>query len=201
VKINSARFVKSATRPAEFPRDQRPEIAFCGRSNIGKSSLLNTLTNAHGLARTSSSPGRTQTINFFLVDERLYFVDLPGYGYAKVPKAVKETWGTMIEGYLQNRDPLKLALMLVDSRIPPVESDMIMKRWLDHHRIPNAVVLTKTDKISRNQLNQALRTSAETLNTKEIIPFSAVTGSGKDAILTRIQTALDHFPQRGGTGR
>jgi GTP-binding protein len=153
---------------------------------------LNTLTKVQGLARTSSSPGRTQTINFFLVDERLYFVDLPGYGYATVPKAVKETWGEMIEGYLQNRDQLTLALMLVDCRIPPAESDMIMKRWLDHHHIPNAVVLTKTDKISRNQLNQALRTSAETLNTKEIIPFSAVTGSGRDVILTRIEAAIDH---------
>ena len=192
MKISSARFVKSATRPAEFPRDQRPEIAFCGRSNIGKSSLLNTLTKAHGLARTSSSPGRTQTINFFLIDERFYFVDLPGYGYAKVPKAVKESWGAMIENYLQDRNQLKLALMLVDSRMPPVESDMMMKQWLDHHRIPNAVVLTKTDKISRNQLNQALRTGAQTLNTKEIIPFSAVTGSGKDAILSRIRAAIDH---------
>jgi GTP-binding protein len=195
VKISSARFVKSATRPAEFPRDQRPEIAFCGRSNIGKSSLLNTLTKAHGLARTSSSPGRTQTINFFLIDERFYFVDLPGYGYAKVPMAIKEGWGAMIEHYLQDRNQLKLALMLVDSRIAPVESDMLMKRWLDHHRIPNAVVLTKTDKISRNQLNQALRTSAQTLNTKEIIPFSAVTGSGRDDILTRIEAALDHPTQ------
>jgi len=192
VKISSARFVKSATRPAEFPRDQRPEIAFCGRSNIGKSSLLNTLTKAHGLARTSSSPGRTQTINFFLIDERFYFVDLPGYGYAKVPKAIKESMGAMIEDYLQDRNQLKLALMLVDSRMAPAESDMTMKHWLDHQRIPNAVVLTKTDKISRNQLNQALRTSAQTLNTKEIIPFSAVTGSGRDVILTRIEAAIDH---------
>jgi GTP-binding protein len=195
VKISSARFVKSATRPAEFPRDQRPEIAFCGRSNIGKSSLLNTLTKAHGLARTSSSPGRTQTINFFLIDERFYFVDLPGYGYAKVPKAIKESMGAMIEDYLQDRNQLKLALMLVDSRMAPAESDMTMKHWLDHQRIPNAVVLTKTDKISRNQLNQALRTSAQTLNTKEIIPFSAVTGSGRDLILTRIEAAIDITPQ------
>jgi len=195
VKISSARFVKSATRPDEFPRDQRPEIAFCGRSNIGKSSLLNTLTNAHGLARTSSSPGRTQTINFFLIDERMYFVDLPGYGYARVPKAIKSTWGAMIEGYLGNREQLKLTLMLVDSRMPPTESDVLMKQWLDHHRIPNAMILTKADKISRNQLNQALRTGAKTLSTKEIIPFSAVTGSGKDEILTRIRTAIDHIPQ------
>jgi GTP-binding protein len=157
--------------------------------------LLNTLTNAHGLARTSSSPGRTQTINFFLIDDRMYFVDLPGYGYAKVPKAVKENWGAMIEDYLRARDQLKLALMLVDSRMPPTESDTRMKGWLDHYRIPNSVVLTKTDKISRSQLNLALRTSAETLNTKEIIPFSAVTGFGKDAILTRIRTAIDHIPQ------
>jgi GTP-binding protein len=193
--ISSARFVKSATRPDDFPRDQRPEIAFCGRSNIGKSSLLNTLTNTHGLARTSASPGRTQTINFFLVDDRTYFVDLPGYGFAKVPKAVKENWGAMIEGYLRDRRQLKLALMLVDSRMPPMDSDVVMKQWLDHHGIPNAVVLTKIDKISHNQLNQALRTSVQKLRTKEIVPFSAVTGSGKDQILTRIRAAIDHIPQ------
>jgi GTP-binding protein len=195
VKISSARFVKSATRPDDFPRDQRPEIAFCGRSNIGKSSLLNTLTNSRGLARTSSSPGRTQTINFFMVDDSMYFVDLPGYGYAKVPKAVKEGWGAMIEGYLHHRRQLKLALMLVDSRMPPLDSDITMKAWLDHHHIPNAVVLTKIDKISKNQLNQALRTSAQLLKTKEIIPFSAVTGFGKEQLLTRIRAALDHIPQ------
>jgi len=195
VKISSARFVKSATQPDDFPRDQRPEIAFCGRSNIGKSSLLNTLTDTHRLARTSSSPGRTQTINFFLINDRIYFVDLPGYGYAKAPKVVKEKWGGMIEGYLRDRKQLKLAVMLIDSRMPPMDSDMMMKEWLDHHGIPNAVVLTKIDKISRNQLNQALRTGARTLNTKEIIPFSAVTHSGKNEILARIRTAVDHIPQ------
>lgn len=191
VKISSARFVKSAQRPEDFPRDRRPEIAFCGRSNIGKSSLLNTLTNSRGLARTSSSPGRTQTINFFLINERMYFVDLPGYGYAKVSKSVKEGWGEMVEGYMVERDQLKLSLMLVDSRMPPTESDVVMKQWLDHNQIPNAVVLTKSDKISKNQLDQALRKGAETLNTKEIIPFSAVTGDGKDEILTRIRAAID----------
>ena len=157
--------------------------------------MLNTLTNVKGLARTSSAPGRTQTINFFLIDERFYFVDLPGYGYAEVSKAVKEKWGAMIEAYLRRRDALKLALMLIDSRMPPTESDVIMKQWLDHHGIPNAVVLTKIDKISRNQLNQALRNSAKTLNLKEIIPFSAVTASGKDQILARIRAAIDHIPQ------
>jgi GTP-binding protein len=125
----------------------------------------------------------------------MYFVDLPGYGYAKVSKSVRESWGETIEAYLQHRKQLKLALLLVDSRMPPTDSDVVMKRWLDHQRIPNAVVLTKIDKISKNQLNQALRTGAQTLNTKEIIPFSAVTGSGKDQLLTRIRAAIDHIPQ------
>jgi GTP-binding protein len=190
VKISSARFVKSAKQADDFPRDQKPEIAFCGRSNIGKSTLLNTLTNAHGLARTSSTPGRTQMINFFLINDRMYFVDLPGYGYARVSKSVREGWGAMIENYFLDRKQLKLAVMLVDSRMPPTESDTIMKQWFDHHGIPSAVVLTKVDKISKSQLTQALRTSAVNLNTKEIIPFSAVTKLGKDEILSRIEAAI-----------
>lgn len=125
----------------------------------------------------------------------MYFVDLPGYGYAKVSKAVKEQWGPMIEGYFRDRKCLKLALMLVDSRMPPTDSDILMKNWLNHHAIPNAVVLTKTDKISRNQLNQTLRTSVQALKTKEIFPFSAVTGFGKEQLLARIRAAIDHIPQ------
>ena len=120
----------------------------------------------------------------------MYFVDLPGYGYAKVAKRERDTWGEMVEGYLGTRKELKLALMLVDCRIPPMESDRIMKEWLDHYNIPNAIVLTKTDKLSKNQLNKALRISAETLQTKEIIAFSAVTGFGKDAVLDRIRGAI-----------
>lgn len=132
-------------------------------------------------------------LNFFLVNEKtenMYFVDLPGYGYAKVAKSVRDTWGEMVEGYLSGREQLKLTLMLVDCRIPPTESDRIMKEWLDHHGIPNAVVLTKTDKLSKNQLNQALRTSAQLLKTKETIAFSAVTGVGKDTILKIISEAI-----------
>ena len=194
MRISSARFVKSARQPDDFPHDRRPEIAFCGRSNIGKSSLLNALTNSRGLARTSSTPGRTQTINFFLIDERIYFVDLPGYGYAKVSKSIRDTWGGMVEDYFVGRVELKLALMLVDCRIPPTKSDKTMKEWLDHHRIPNAVVLMKTDKLSKNQLNQALRTSASLLKTKETIAFSAVTGLGKDAVLAKIREAIAQDP-------
>ena len=190
MRISSARFVKSAKQPDDFPHDQRPEIVFCGRSNIGKSSLLNALTNSRGLARTSSTPGRTQTINFFLVDERTYFVDLPGYGYANVSKTTRNSWGRMIETYLTGRKELKLVLMLVDCRIPPTESDRMLKEWLDHNGIPNAVVLTKADKLSKNQLTKALRTSAEILKTKETIAFSAITGFGKDAVLARIREAV-----------
>jgi GTP-binding protein len=194
VRISSARFVKSAKQANDFPKDRKPEIAFCGRSNSGKSSLLNALTNSQGLARTSSSPGRTQLINFFLVDQQTYYVDLPGYGYAKVPKGIRDTWGEMVEGYLRNREPLKLAIMLVDSRIPPTDSDQTMKGWLDHFGIPNLIVLTKSDKISRNELTKALKTCADTLQTKEIIAFSAITGFGKDAVLKKIRDAIDHKP-------
>ncbi|PYS19679.1 MAG: YihA family ribosome biogenesis GTP-binding protein [Acidobacteria bacterium] len=194
MKISSARFMKSTTRPDDFPRDQRPEIAFCGRSNVGKSSLLNTLTNVRGLARTSSTPGRTQTINFFVINESMYFVDLPGYGYAKVSKTVRESWGPMIEDYLRNREQLNLAVMIVDSRMAPTDSDVMMKQWLDRCRIPTTVVLTKTDKISNNQLHQALRQGTQILDTKEIIAFSAVTGAGKDAILARISAATTSDP-------
>jgi GTP-binding protein len=194
VRISSARFVKSAKLASDFPKDKKPEIAFCGRSNSGKSSLLNALTNSQGLARTSSTPGRTQLINFFLVDGQTYYVDLPGYGYAKVPKGIRDTWGEMIENYLRNREPLKLAIMLVDSRIPPTDSDRTMKEWLDHFGIPNLVVLTKSDKISRNEMTKAVRKCAETLQTKEIIAFSAITGFGKDAVLKKIRDAIDHKP-------
>jgi GTP-binding protein len=193
VRISSARFVKSAKQANDFPKDRKPEIAFCGRSNSGKSSLLNALTNSQGLARTSSSPGRTQLINFFLVGQT-YYVDLPGYGYAKVPKGIRDTWGEMIEGYLRNREPLKLAIMLVDSRIPPTDSDQTMKGWLDHFGIPNLIVLTKSDKISRNELTKALKIGAETLQTKEIIAFSAITGFGKEEVLKKIRDAIDHKP-------
>jgi GTP-binding protein len=194
VRTSSARFVKSAKQANDFPKDRIPEIAFCGRSNSGKSSLLNALTNSHGLARTSSSPGRTQLINFFLVDGETYYVDLPGYGYAKVPKGIRDTFGQMVESYLQNREPLKLAIMLVDSRMPPTVSDQVMKEWLDHFGIPNLIVLTKSDKISRNELTKALKTCATTLQTKEIIAFSAITGFGKEAILKKIRDAIDHTP-------
>ena len=190
MRISSARFVKSARQPDDFPHDKRPEVAFCGRSNIGKSSLLNALTDSRGLARTSSTPGRTQTINFFLVNEKIYFVDLPGYGYARVSKTTRDSLGQMIESYLTGSKQLKLALMLVDCRIPPTESDRLMKEWLDHLGIPNAVVLTKADKLSKTQLSKQLKVTAEYLGSRELVPYSSETGLGRDKVWAEIQKAV-----------
>jgi GTP-binding protein len=190
VRVSSARFIKSARKRADFPRDQLQEIAFIGRSNVGKSRLLNAVANLGGLARISRSPGRTQIINFYSINDRLYFVDLPGYGYAKVPKKVQSSWKHMVEGYLRDRVQLRLALLLVDCRIAPTPDDVLMKEWLDYYNIDNAVVLTKADKISRNRLLQSVKGAKDTLGTDELIPFSAVTGLGRNSILKRIQTAV-----------
>ena len=186
MKVSSARFIKSTQKQADFPRDQLKEIAFIGRSNVGKSSLLNALANLGKLARISRSPGRTQTINFYSINDNLYFVDLPGYGYAKVPKQIQTTWKNMVEGYLQDRPQLKLALLLVDCRIPPTQNDILMKEWLDHYRIENIVILTKSDKLSRNQLIQSVKRAETTLRTDGLIPFSAVTRLGKKETLNKI---------------
>lgn len=190
MKDSSVRFVKSAFEQADFPRDQLSEIAFAGRSNVGKSRLLNTLVGSRGLARISSSPGRTQAINFFRVGDGACFVDLPGYGYAKAPKEIRERWKGLVESYLANRPQLRLVLLLVDSRIAPTPGDVMLKQWLDHYGIEHVVVLTKADKLSRSQLLRSASRARETLETDELIPFSAVTGLGKKAILDRIQTTI-----------
>ncbi len=152
--------------------------------------MLNALANLGKLARISRSPGRTQTINFYFINDSFYFVDLPGYGYAKVPKKIQATWRDMVEGYLRDRPQLRLALLLIDCRIPPTSDDILMKEWLDHYEIDNTAVLTKSDKLSRNRLIQSARRAEETLGAEELIPFSAVTRLGKKEILNRIQTAV-----------
>ncbi len=190
MKVSSARFFKSSQKPADFPRDELQEIAFIGRSNVGKSSLLNALANLGKLARISRSPGRTQTINFYSINDSLYFVDLPGYGYAKVPKKIQATWRNMVEGYLQDRPQLRLALLLIDCRIPPTPDDVLMKEWLDHYQIENTVILTKSDKLSRNRLIQSVKRAEKVLGTEGLIPFSAVTRLGKKETLNRIGIAV-----------
>src|SRR5215471_3664799 len=140
-----AEFVISSARPEQFPADGLPEVAFLGRSNVGKSSLLNALVGRPGLAFTSSTPGRTQTINFYRVDGAYYFVDLPGYGYARVPAQFAGQWKKLIEEYLQNRETLKLSCLILDSRRGWMDKDLDLKRWLEHHGRPYLVVATKTD--------------------------------------------------------
>jgi GTP-binding protein len=168
-------FILSANNPEQFPADGMPEIAFLGRSNVGKSSLLNAIAGQKKLAFTSNTPGRTQSINFYRMDDRMYFVDLPGYGYAKVPLAAKAEWAKLIENYLQERKTLKLSFLILDARRGWMDKDLDLKDWLEANRHPYVVVASKIDKL--NQADQqrglkAIRQHAEPL------PFSALTGRG-----------------------
>ncbi len=181
MKVLNPTFLKSAMKPEDFPRDGRPEIAFVGRSNVGKSSLLNRLLNRKGLAKTSRTPGKTQTINFFDIDGRLYFVDLPGYGYAKVPLAQKERWNQAMTGYLSGRKPLRLVILLVDSRHAPTDKDVEMLELLDWAEVRTLLVATKTDKLSQSERARNLQSIRDTLNLDKdalLIPFSSATGEG-----------------------
>ncbi len=186
MKITSATFVKSATSPEHYPRDGRPEIAFMGRSNVGKSSLINSLLGVRALARTSSTPGRTQLINFFLINNAFHFVDLPGYGYARVPRDVKKLWGPMVEKYLATRPGLVLSIVITDSRHEPTELDLRMKQWLEAREKPFIVVATKADKLSSNQLRASLSRASAVLGTNEVVAYSAVTRSGAARIWKEI---------------
>lgn len=190
MKIRGARYVKSAMRPADYPRDTRPEFAFVGRSNVGKSSLLNTLLGKKNLAKTSSTPGKTQTINFFDVNGALYFVDLPGYGYAKVPVAKKNEWGRVMTAYLADREPLRLVIQLVDARHAPTEKDLDMLALLDEAEVPTLIVATKVDKLKRSERKRNVERIREAFALDEdalIIPFSSITGEGVKDILDLIE--------------
>ncbi|WP_031513129.1 ribosome biogenesis GTP-binding protein YihA/YsxC [Desulfofalx alkaliphila] len=190
MKIVSAGFVTSAVNPKGYPEDQLPEVAFVGRSNVGKSSLLNKLVSRRGLARTSKSPGRTQLINFFLINESFYFVDLPGYGFAKVSMAMKEKWGKMIEAYLRKRQSLRGVVMLVDIRHEPTQQDMQMYSWLCHYNLPVAVALTKADKLSKNLANKQVALIKKKLQLQashSLVVTSSQTGAGREELLQIIE--------------
>ena len=174
-----ARFIKSATRKEEYPPMAIPVIAFAGRSNVGKSSLINRLVEKKGLARTSSTPGRTQLINFFAVDEKWLFVDLPGYGYAKVPQRIRSKWGAMIEEFLEHTSGLKLAVVIVDARHQPTILDQKMVEYLTGVNVPFVVAATKIDKVSRGRRDLAIRSVCSSLAVKSVVPFSSVSGDGK----------------------
>ena len=191
--IKSAEFVKSATKPAEYPPVQLPEIAFAGRSNVGKSSLINTLVNRKRLVKTSSTPGRTQLINFFEINHQIVFVDLPGYGYAKVPVSVRKKWGPMIETYLSGRKSLKAVVVILDIRRTPQQEELNLLGWLNHYAIAAIVVLTKTDKLSKSKSTQQHRRIAQALSMdpKDLILFSAKTRRGRDALWKAILSLVD----------
>jgi len=193
MKIVSTEFVKSATRPANYPPASFPEIAFAGRSNVGKSSLINVLLNRRSLVRTSSTPGRTQLLNFFHVNGLFSLVDLPGYGFAKVPLAVKKEWGPMIRTYLESRDCLKGVVFILDIRRLPREEDLQMLDWLEEFGVPTIPVVTKIDKVNRSQREQQLKSiAAETGLSPEVFSlFSALSKEGKEEIWERIEDALE----------
>ena len=192
MKIKSAEFIKSALKRSDYPEESLPEVAFAGKSNVGKSSLINTLVNRKNLVRTSSSPGRTQTLNFFRINNQIHFVDFPGYGFAKVPVKVRAQWKPMVENYLKHRRTLKMVVVLLDTRREPSSDDASLIRWLETFGIPFLVVLTKSDKISKNKWGTQKKVIKNflLLKNEEIICFSAVTGMGKHEILKRIMEVV-----------
>jgi len=193
--IKSSQFITSAVKPSQYPEPSFPEVAFAGRSNVGKSSLLNILVNRKSLVKTSKTPGRTQLINFFLVNESLFLVDLPGYGYAKVPAAVKRTWGPMIETYLSKRQTLTSVVLIMDIRRLPKEHELNFIDWLMAQHLPCIPILTKTDKLSKTRQMKQRFAIAKRLDMApdQLILFSAKNRSG----LTKIWHAIEHHLKDG----
>ena len=191
-RIKSATYLKSVVDLKGLPRDRLPEVAFAGRSNVGKSSALNRLVNLKKLAKISSTPGKTRMINFFLINKNLYFVDLPGYGYARAPKSMQKSWGKLVEDYLKERENLKGTVLLVDSRRGLLDPDLQLLEWLDHYGKNKLVVLTKKDKLSRSAALESARKTCEILklDADSLVLFSAKTGEGKDKILNWIQHVI-----------
>ena len=193
MRIVSAEYIISAVGPKQYPEDRQPEIAFAGRSNVGKSSLINRLVNRKALARTSGAPGKTRHLNFYHINNSFYFVDLPGYGFAKVSKDIKSKWGEMIEGYLLNRETLRAVVHLVDIRHAPSKEDVQMHEWLKHYGIPTILVPTKADKIARGKRPKHFRLIRETLvplPETPVVVFSAESGLGKDELWKLISQTM-----------
>ncbi len=193
MKITSAEFITSATKPSQYPPARLAEVAFAGRSNVGKSSLINTIVNRKRLVKTSSTPGRTRLINFFDINQRMGFVDLPGYGYAKVPLSVRKKWGPMIETYLSGRETLRGVVVIMDIRRIPGQEELNLLGWLNHYAIAGILVLTKTDKLSKNKQNKQINLIAQTLarDKNDFILFSAKSRRGRDALWNAILSLVD----------
>lgn len=184
--IKKSEFIISAVSKEQYPKDKRTEFAFVGRSNAGKSSLINVITNRKKLAKTSSTPGKTRLINFFLINDKFYFVDLPGYGFARVSKSEQQKWGNMIENYLTNRNVLKKIVLLVDSRHKPTKDDVQMYEWIKYYGYEVIVVATKSDKLKRSEFKKNEKIIKETLALKQedkFTFFSALNKSGKEIFM------------------
>lgn len=200
MKIKSVNLETVCGITSKLPDNQLVEIAFAGRSNVGKSSLINALMNRKAYARTSERPGKTQTINFYNINEALYFVDLPGYGYARVPQSVQKQWGNMINGYLEGSKVLRLVFLLVDIRHKPNQNDQQMYDWCIHYGFNPIVIATKEDKIKRSQKAKQIKQIEEALGVIEgtpVIPFSSVSKSGREEIWEYIDMVYESFAEEG----
>lgn len=194
MNLHNAEFVRSAASLADCPKDQLPQIAFAGRSNVGKSSVINRLLQRKNFARVGEAPGKTTHINYFLIDKAMYLVDLPGYGYAKVPKAEKERWAKLIEQYFADPDLITLGVLIVDARHKPTANDVIMANWFRQSGRPYVVVANKMDKLKKSEMDGNLQTIRQTLELEEDIPlirFSADKGEGREVLLSHILKTVE----------
>ena len=194
VNWNKAEFIRSAAKPADFPRDGLPQVVFAGRSNVGKSSAINRLLNRKNFARVGSAPGKTTHINYFLIDKKLYLVDLPGYGYAKVSKQERDRWGRLIEAWFADAGRMAAGILIVDARHKPTADDMTMHAWFRETGCPEIVVANKLDKLKRSQVEPALALVRETLELTEadaLVPFSAEKGAGREELIRLLNGACE----------
>ena len=190
INFNKAEFILSAVQPGAFLRDGRPQVAFAGRSNVGKSSVINRLLNRKNFARVGATPGKTTQVNYFLIDGRIYFTDLPGYGYAKVSKEERDRWGRLMENYFQEQGLITLGVLIVDARHKPTADDVTMCTWFKESGCPLIVVANKLDKLKKNEIEPNLQRIWDTLklpDTAALIPFSAEKGVGKTELLSAIE--------------
>ena len=196
MKIFSAKFMTSAAKPRQFPVDSKPQVAFAGRSNVGKSSLINAILNRKSLVKTSATPGKTQLINFFLINEQFYCVDLPGYGYAKAPRSVVDEWAPMIEGYIRESPQIAVVIVLLDIRREPDARDERLVEWLSHYGVPACYVLTKADKLKRGEMAKARQSITKKLGlTAPPLLTSVKTGQGISELKSAIAKRLNQGPE------
>lgn len=192
--VKKAEFVSSFVDIKSLPTDNLPEIALVGRSNVGKSSLINKVLNRKSLAKSSSTPGKTRTLNYYLINDEFYIVDLPGYGFARVSKTERDKWGKLIEKYLKSREQLRGVIQLLDIRHPPTENDIMMKQYLEHYEIPILLIATKTDKVSRNEKNKNLAVIRKAFDLEDgqtPITFSAANGEGVNDVKEALEEILN----------